>query len=70
MKRLGGFGRYSVPLWLARQLRRSRLCDFEIPTWLTMDRLEGILEAELQQRDDFQPLPFHYVEIATIILEW
>lgn len=60
----------TVPLWLARQLRRSQLCRIIPPLWLDVEWLQPRLDAEVVQKDDFQPLPFHYIEIATVILEW
>lgn len=58
-----------VPLWLARQLRRSQLCRIIPPSWLHLSSLQSLLEAETNNRDDFQSLPPHYLEIATILLE-
>lgn len=60
----------SVPLWVARQLRKSHLCRIVVPIWMGVEWLMDKLAGETNNRDDFQALPFYYLEIATIILEW
>lgn len=60
----------SVPLWLARQLKKSRQCRIVPPPWMEVGWLEQQVREEMERREDFTPLPFHYLEIATAILEW
>lgn len=52
-----------LPLWLALQLRRTGKCTIVIPEWMTVTRLEAAIEDE-RKKDDFSPLPFHYIEVA------
>lgn len=33
-----------VPLWLAINLKQSKKCNFVIPSWLTLEMLQEILE--------------------------
>jgi GINS complex subunit 2 len=56
-----------IPLWLALQLRRTGKCTIETPEWMTVARLEAAV-AEEKVRDAFMPLPFHYIEIAQMLL--
>lgn len=60
----------TVPLWLARQLRKSRQCRIIPPQWMEVAWLEARLAEESENKDDFTTLPFHYLEIASVILEW
>lgn len=59
----------SVPLWVARQLRRSRLCRIIPPSWLTPSFLEEASEREQEEREEFGPLPLNYLHIAGLLLE-
>jgi len=57
-----------VPIWLALHLRKSNRCNIKIPEWLEADKLKNVLENEKNSRDTFQPMPFHYIEIAQLLL--
>lgn len=59
----------TVPLWVARQLRRSRLCRIIPPPWLTPNFLEETSEREQREREEFAPLPMNYVHMASVLLE-
>ncbi|KAJ3676430.1 hypothetical protein LUZ60_003842 [Juncus effusus] len=58
-----------VPLWLAVALKRRGKCTIRTPDWLTVDKLTQVLEAERESPREFQPLPFHYVEISRLLLD-
>jgi|MDTB01.2.fsa_nt_gb GINS complex subunit 2 len=57
-----------VPIWLALHLRKSNRCNIVIPEWLEANKLKLVLEDEKGARDTFQPMPFHYIEIAQMLL--
>uniref|UniRef100_A0A1J3IBS0 DNA replication complex GINS protein PSF2 n=1 Tax=Noccaea caerulescens TaxID=107243 RepID=A0A1J3IBS0_NOCCA len=71
----GDFGRFfpamptKVPLWLAVALKRRGKCTFRPPSWLSVDNLTQILEAERESPSTFQALPFSYVEIARLLFD-
>ena len=58
-----------VPLWLACLLRKRKMCTVEAPAWLRTEALERTRDAETEDRDAFQALPAHYVEVAALLLE-
>ena len=58
-----------VPLWLACLLRKRKMCTVEAPPWLRTEALEQTRDAETKDRDAFQALPAHYVEVAALLLE-
>ncbi|KMT18317.1 hypothetical protein BVRB_2g024770 [Beta vulgaris subsp. vulgaris] len=58
-----------VPLWLAVALKKRGKCTVRPPEWMTIDRLTQILEAERDSPKEFQPLPFHYVEISRLLFD-
>ena len=58
-----------VPLWLACLLRKRKMCMVEAPAWLRTEALERTRDAETEDRDAFQALPAHYVEVAALLLE-
>lgn len=58
-----------VPLWLAIQLRRTGKCTIETPEWMTVPRLEQYISDE-RVREAFTPLPFHYIEIAQLLMTY
>ena len=58
-----------VPIWLALHLRKSNRCNIVIPEWLEAGNLELVLENEKSMKESsFQPMPFHYIEIAQMLL--
>lgn len=60
----------SVPMWLAMMLRRKDRCKVMVPEWMTVDALTATLQAEREARDEFQPLPHRYREIAAMLLQY
>ncbi|ORX42326.1 GINS complex, PSF2 component [Hesseltinella vesiculosa] len=57
-----------VPLWLALSMKKNQKCKLLPPPWLTVDHLTERLEQE-ETKDEFCALPFHYMEMAHMILE-
>ncbi|KAJ2634553.1 DNA replication protein psf2 [Coemansia sp. RSA 1286] len=57
-----------VPLWLAIMLKRTSRCRIVAPEWLKYDRLRDLCRREEQPDALFTKLPFHYLEIAHILL--
>lgn len=60
----------AVPLWLALQLRKAQYCRVIAPQWMSVGHLQDLLTREISNKDDFQQIPFHYVEISTMLFEW
>eukprot|EP00026_Physarum_polycephalum_P015207 Phypoly_transcript_15838.p1 GENE.Phypoly_transcript_15838~~Phypoly_transcript_15838.p1 ORF type:complete len:198 (+),score=24.44 Phypoly_transcript_15838:30-596(+) len=58
----------SVPLWLALTLKKRKKCKIQPPTWLDADYLETKFDSETHDDKSFELLPFHYIEIATLLL--
>lgn len=58
-----------MPLWLAIRLRKGDHCRLLTPSWLSKEYLMDVLRKERENLDDFQELPFHYVEIASMIID-
>lgn len=56
-----------VPLWLALELRKRNQCEIKLPPWMHLSRLRESIHAERMDMSSFQPLPFHYVEVAKLI---
>ncbi|XP_057539561.1 DNA replication complex GINS protein PSF2 [Amaranthus tricolor] len=58
-----------VPLWLAVALKKRGKCSIRPPEWMSIDKLTQVLEAEREFPKEFQPLPFHFVEIARLLFD-
>ncbi|KAL8143237.1 hypothetical protein V2J09_016269 [Rumex salicifolius] len=58
-----------VPVWLAVALQKRGKCTIQPPVWMTVERLTQVLEAERESPREFQPLPFHYVEISKLLFD-
>eukprot|EP00656_Telonema_subtile_P016810 TRINITY_DN18909_c0_g1_i1.p1 TRINITY_DN18909_c0_g1~~TRINITY_DN18909_c0_g1_i1.p1 ORF type:complete len:182 (+),score=54.05 TRINITY_DN18909_c0_g1_i1:212-757(+) len=58
-----------VPIWLAFSLKKSQLCHIKPPFWLDAAHLKERLEHEKEHDSYFEPLPFHYMEIAAQLLD-
>ncbi|XP_072960863.1 DNA replication complex GINS protein PSF2 [Typha angustifolia] len=58
-----------VPLWLAVALKKRGKCTIRTPDWMTVERLTQVLEAERESPREFQPLPFHYVDISRLLFD-
>ncbi|KAK9164224.1 hypothetical protein Scep_000644 [Stephania cephalantha] len=59
----------SVPLWLAVALKKRGKCTIRSPQWMSVENLTQVLEAERDSPAQFQPLPFHYVEISRLLFD-
>lgn len=59
-----------VPLWLAIALKKRGKCRIQPPNWMTVERLTEVLDAEREAPREFQPLPFHYVEISRLLFDF
>eukprot|EP00898_Chlorokybus_atmophyticus_P000641 jgi/Chlat1/1578/Chrsp123S01852 len=59
----------SVPLWAAVALRRRAQCRLEVPDWLTAAALERSLDTERKALREFVDLPFHWLEIGTLLMQ-
>jgi len=57
-----------VPLWLAVILKENQQCRIISPPWLLIDALEQTLSDEIREAGFSNSLPYHYVEIAEILL--
>jgi len=53
-----------VPLWIAKALYRRNFAEIELPEWLSVEVLTGILKKERESTLLSRKLPFHYYEIA------
>ncbi|KAG0225338.1 DNA replication protein psf2 [Actinomortierella wolfii] len=57
-----------VPLWLAITLKKKQKCNIVSPQWMTVESLQKFLKDE-QENARFSRVPYHYMEIARILLE-
>lgn len=58
-----------VPLWLAMALKKRGKCTIQPPQWMSLEKLTRVLEAERESPREFQPLPFHYIEISKLLFD-
>lgn len=56
-----------VPLWMALALWKRKKCDIKAPEWMQPEYLQTVLDLERGDPLSFQPLPFHYQEIAQFL---
>ncbi|KAF9182601.1 DNA replication protein psf2 [Haplosporangium sp. Z 767] len=57
-----------VPLWMAISLKKKQKCKIAIPEWMTVESLQRSLKEE-QDQERFSALPYHYMELAQLLLE-
>lgn len=57
----------TVPLWLAVLFRKRGMCTIIVPEWMTVKFLEDAVAAE-PSLNTLSEIPFHYMEIAQLIL--
>ncbi|ORX75537.1 DNA replication complex GINS protein PSF2 [Anaeromyces robustus] len=57
-----------VPLWLAVTLKKKHKCSIQPPKWLNIDTLKKKKQKE-ESLETFSDLPYHYLEISTILLD-
>ncbi|RUS15600.1 hypothetical protein BC937DRAFT_92243 [Endogone sp. FLAS-F59071] len=60
--------RAEVPLWLALALKKNQKCTILPPEWLTVENLQSKLQEE-ETGPNFSALPYHYMEVAHLLLE-
>eukprot|EP00271_Cylindrocystis_brebissonii_P023503 TRINITY_DN9782_c0_g1_i1.p1 TRINITY_DN9782_c0_g1~~TRINITY_DN9782_c0_g1_i1.p1 ORF type:complete len:179 (-),score=36.12 TRINITY_DN9782_c0_g1_i1:439-975(-) len=58
-----------VPLWLALALKSRGKCTIQPPEWMSVEKLTATLQSERVSSREFQPLPFHYLEIANLLID-
>jgi len=58
----------SIPLWLAVVLKKRRMCKIQIPHWMDADYLRSKYDDESKDERLVEEIPFHYMEIATLLL--
>jgi len=59
----------NVPIWLAIQFKKNRKCNIRAPEWMEIAHLKEKMDSEVSEDNTFEVLPFHYVEIATQLLD-
>jgi GINS complex subunit 2 len=59
----------SVPIWLALALHQRKRCSVQWPTWMSTAELSRVLAEERGNEREFQKLPFHYVEMAQLLID-
>lgn len=59
-----------VPLWMAIAVHKRKRCDIVRPDWMSIENLEDVFEQEKREAGVFQPLPPHYIEIASMLLKY
>lgn len=59
----------TVPLWLAIFLRKRGKCIIIVPEWLKVANLENCIQQERVSSTLGGSVPFHYLEIAHLLLE-
>ena len=57
----------AVPLWFAITLRKRGKCTVQLPEWMTVAALEARVASE-RTLGTLSDLPFHYMEIAQLLL--
>ncbi|KAI7888917.1 DNA replication complex GINS protein PSF2 [Mucor mucedo] len=57
-----------VAIWLALIMKKNNKCSIVCPDWLSLEFLKAKHEHE-EQDLDFSTMPFHYMEIAQMLLE-
>eukprot|EP00903_Cladosiphon_okamuranus_P006410 g6274.t1 len=60
--------RAKVPLWLAITLKKRQKCQIVCPPFMSVGYLEHVLRRERENAAVFTPLPHHYLEIASLLL--
>ncbi|KAI9348863.1 DNA replication complex GINS protein PSF2 [Pilaira anomala] len=57
-----------VNIWLSLILKKNNKCSIICPDWLTVENLKERHEEEEKEKE-FSILPFHYMELAQMLLE-
>ncbi|KAJ3130457.1 DNA replication protein psf2 [Nowakowskiella sp. JEL0407] len=58
-----------VPAWLAVTLKKKHKCKIRPPPWLEKEWLQERLREEVNNKDRFCALPFHFTELAEMLLD-
>ncbi|CAG8629506.1 10035_t:CDS:2 [Cetraspora pellucida] len=58
----------NVPIWVALTLKSQKLCKIISPSWLTVETLTILLDAETKETK-FSAVPFYYAEISRMLLQ-
>ena len=58
-----------VPLWAALALKAKAKANIVAPPWMEVEALEETLASERSSEAEFQPLPFHYLELSTALFK-
>jgi len=58
----------AIPVWLAIVLKKRKKCKIQPPDWLDAEFLAVKFDSETHDDQSFESLPFHYIEIATLLL--
>ena len=48
---------------------RAQHCTIVPPKWMQFESLRATLAAEEENREEFSALPFHYLEISSLLME-
>ncbi|KAF9287898.1 DNA replication protein psf2 [Linnemannia elongata] len=59
----------TVPLWMAISLKKKHKCNIRVPAWMTVEALTKTLKEEETNDVRFSYMPYHYMEIAQLLLE-
>lgn len=51
------------------ELKKKQKCQIHPPSWLSKDFLEEHLKKEKSNANPDDTLPFHYIEIAQLLLQ-
>ncbi len=54
---------------MAILLKKGDHCEIIPPNWLKVDYLKDKVKLEFDLKDDYQDLPFHYLEISTLLFQ-
>ncbi|CAO3649597.1 unnamed protein product [Mucor hiemalis] len=57
-----------VSVWLSLIMKKNNKCSIVCPDWLTVENLKKRHEEE-EKENEFSTLPFHYMELAQMLLE-
>ncbi|CCW69210.1 unnamed protein product [Phytomonas sp. Hart1] len=59
-----------IPLWLALHLRQTDTCTITLPSYLRVGELSNVVARERISDNAFEPIPFHFFEIAKNLCEF
>ncbi len=64
-----------VPLWLALELKKKKMCNIQPPSWMEEEILKNMIELEKQTAETSNKLEnklpgFYFFEIAILLLQY